>query len=245
MRDNLGGVPGFRRLFSFLIRILIKIHAYLDGSFDRKYGVDTSGNFDYSSLTGANKNIHLATGYEAIAVKMFRQIMRCLTISFNQFEFIDFGSGKGRVLILASEYGFKKIIGVEFLPELHQIAAKNVMIYERHVRKASNIETICMDATEFPIPVAPLVIFSFNPFTGKVLERVLNNITISHANNARKIILISYASNTESTELFKATKFQYRELKLRDDWTEIHPAYSCFLFQSAEGCYSPHLAKAT
>jgi tRNA G46 methylase TrmB len=42
-----------------------------------------------------------------------------LNISFEDFTFFDFGSGKGRALHLASEFPFKNIIGVEFSSKLH------------------------------------------------------------------------------------------------------------------------------
>jgi hypothetical protein len=44
------------------------------------------------------------------------------TESFSDFTFIDIGSGKGRVLLMASDYAFRRILGVELLPALHHIA---------------------------------------------------------------------------------------------------------------------------
>jgi tRNA G46 methylase TrmB len=34
--------------------------------------------------------------------------------AYSQYTFIDVGSGKGRVLFVAAEYPFRKVIGVEF-----------------------------------------------------------------------------------------------------------------------------------
>ncbi len=43
-----------------------------------------------------------------------------------EFTFIDLGSGKGRCLLMAAPYGFKKIIGVEYMPEWHRVAEENI-----------------------------------------------------------------------------------------------------------------------
>ena len=45
----------------------------------------------------------------------FREMMAALPIDFHKFTFIDVGSGKGRTLLMASEYGFKQIVGVELI----------------------------------------------------------------------------------------------------------------------------------
>ena len=46
------------------------------------------------------------------------------------FTFVDLGSGKGRTLLMASDYPFRRIIGVELLPSLHQIAQENLRQYK-------------------------------------------------------------------------------------------------------------------
>jgi predicted RNA methylase len=40
--------------------------------------------------------------------------------------FVDIGSGKGRALIIAAEYAFKRIIGVEYSPSLATICRRNL-----------------------------------------------------------------------------------------------------------------------
>ena len=231
MKDRLDKVVACRRLFLSIDRLLYNLWWYLDSSFDRKYGTDTSGKICIEKLSIESENVKEAIYYHPMSVEVCKYIMDHLTIDFGEFEFIDFGSGKGRVLLLASDYGFKKIIGVEFAIELHRLATKNVDIWERHTLKSSNIETIFMDAVEFPIPNVPLVIFFYSPFVGKVLEKVLNNVLESFAINPREIVLIFYGSNPQTLELFKATKFKFRELDLPFDWSRFIQ-YRGFLFTS-------------
>lgn len=222
-------VPGCRHLFLLINKLPYIVQRHLDNAFDRKYGTDTSGVIPLEDLTIESQNIKEGIWYEPMSAKVFRQLIGHLTINFSEFEFIDFGSGKGRVLILASECGFKKVIGVEFAQELHRIATENTAIYKHYTQKPSNIETVCMDAVKFPIPNAPLVIFFYSPFRGEAMERVLNNISTSFAINPREIILIFYGRNPSSIELLKATKFRCRELQLRTDWSRL-TQYQGFLF---------------
>jgi predicted RNA methylase len=89
--------------------------------------------------------------------------------TFAEFTFVDLGSGKGRVLLMAAEYDFRRIIGVELLPELHAIALENVA-------RDSRIELILGDARDFAFPHEPLVVFFFNPFPVWILRTVLGNL---------------------------------------------------------------------
>ncbi len=140
--------------------------------------------------------------------------------------------GKGSVPLFASQNGFKRIIVVELSQELHRLAAKNIAIWNRRTRP-SNIETVCMDATKFPIPNELLVVFFYSPFRGRVMEQVLQNISTSFAMNPREIVLIYYGHNTETIHLLKATNFHCRELSLRADWSRFIQ-YRSFLFTTHE-----------
>lgn len=228
MIKNFGGVPGFNRLFLPIDRLLSVVQRHLDSSFDRKYGVDTSGVISLEDLAIESKNVKEFLWYEPMSVNVFHQIMSHLDIDFSKFLFIDFGSGKGRVLLLAADYGYRKIIGVEISRELHLIAEDNVAIYNRYKQKPSNIETLCMDAVEFPVPNVPVVIFFYTPFIGKVLEQVLNNVSTSYDRHPREIVLIFYGSNPEPIKLLGETQFQWRELELKADWSQFIK-YRCFL----------------
>lgn len=112
------------------------------------------------------------------------------TINFRDFTFIDLGSGKGRTLLMALDYPFRRIIGVELLPSLHQIAQQNVGQYKSEAQKCFAIETICADATAFPFPDDPLVIFLFNPFPESGMRRVLLNLEQSLRRRSRPVYVI-------------------------------------------------------
>ena len=78
------------------------------------------------------------------------------------FTFVDIGCGKGRALLLAEEYPFRKIIGVEFSRRLAKIAAANAA---KSARSASQWFT--PTPANFNFPPEPLVVFLYNPFSGE------------------------------------------------------------------------------
>jgi hypothetical protein len=98
--------------------------------FDREYGVDTDGKFGgwtyLSDLDIPSPNWFDANDYAAIEPLRFKRVLAKLNIAFEDYTFVDYGSGKGRALLLASEFPFKRIIGLEFSPELHSIAEDNI-----------------------------------------------------------------------------------------------------------------------
>ena len=145
---------------------------YGDIDYDWEHRVDTS-----SATVGWNTRLLgvLNSPYQPIPEDEFREIMRALKIDCSQFTFVDVGSGKGRALLLAADHGFKRIIGIEILPELHRIAQQNVSrLRERGV--VERIELVCGDATRFKFPAEPMLVFLFNPLHEQALSSLLRNL---------------------------------------------------------------------
>src|SRR5262249_4307643 len=94
--------------------------------FDLKYGIDTQDRVQVSDLETSAPAASLANRYEGTPIIALRKIIRRLKVALPQFTFIDLGSGKGRVLLIASHFPFRSVIGVEFAKNLHDIAISNV-----------------------------------------------------------------------------------------------------------------------
>ncbi|MFZ0200269.1 MAG: class I SAM-dependent methyltransferase [Candidatus Sulfotelmatobacter sp.] len=109
---------------------------------------------------------------------------------FADLTFIDLGSGKGRTLLMASDYPFRRIVGVELLPALNRTAQENLTKYQSEAQKCFAIDSICADATEFPFPAEPTLLFLFNPFPESGLRRVIANLQQSLREHPRKIYLL-------------------------------------------------------
>ena len=97
-------------------------------------------------------------------------------LNFRDFTFIDLGSGKGRTLLMASDYPFRRIIGVEFLQSLHEIAQQNLQQYKSESQQCFTVESICNDATAFRFPDESMVMFLFNPFPESGMRKVFANL---------------------------------------------------------------------
>ncbi len=121
------------------------------------------------------------------------------TFNFSDFTFIDLGSGKGRTLLMASDYPFRRIIGVELLPSLHQIAEENLRQYKSESQKCFALESICADATASPLPADPLVIFLFNPFPESGMRQVVANLDQSLHEHPRPVFVLYHNPLLEHT----------------------------------------------
>jgi len=155
--------------------------------FDRRFNVDTGG---FVELAELGITYHDAAGYEATTRSAFVRILKPLRLHYEDFTFVDIGSGKGAVLLYASEFPFKRVIGVEFAPALHKIAERNILSYSSKTVKCANVTSLCLDATAFPIPTEPSVLYFGNPFKGAVLQTVCENIENSLIQHPRNIIII-------------------------------------------------------
>jgi SAM-dependent methyltransferase len=169
--------------------------------YDHKYGVNTVGEMGgwtyLSDLDIPSPNWIYGRNYAAIEPERFSAILEGLPIRFQDFVFIDFGSGKGRALLMASEFPFKQVIGIEFSPQLNAIAQQNIVRYSSPTQKCKYIEAVRMDFTQYYLPADPLVLFFFDPCEGRVMEQVLANVRDSWQQNPRPIYLIYVAPAEE------------------------------------------------
>lgn len=216
------GYTPVQNVFSGLDQKLLRYQEELDHrQFDVLHGTDTGRIISLSNMTINSRNTAEGLWYEALSPRIFQQFMSHLALSPDGFTFIDFGSGKGRVLMLAAQAGFHKLIGVEFAREMHEIAIANSILFNRSRTVPANFEFYHMDAVNFPLPVAPLVIFFYCPFLGNVMEHVLANIRKSEEDHPRPILLLFYGQNPAVIRQFQSIGFQSREIKLKRDWTRF------------------------
>jgi hypothetical protein len=159
--------------------------------FDAEHGTDTSGLIFAEDLLDSRrrKNIH-NTGFYATAPSMFQQAFARMDIDFEKFTFVDLGAGKGRIMLLASNFPFQRVLGVEFVPELHAAATRNISVYQPAARRCRDVQCILSDVRDFVFPPVPLVIFMWHPFVGPVFERVMANLEDSLREEPREVYLV-------------------------------------------------------
>lgn len=145
-------------------------------AFDLEHGIETSQRVHASDLHVTGPHWMDGTNYDPTPVKLVWDTISALPINAGEFTFIDFGSGKGRVLFVASEFPFARIIGVEYAPELHAIACRNLLNYRGSTQKCEHIENICQDMTTFQFPEGALVLFFYNPAFESVMRTMASKI---------------------------------------------------------------------
>jgi len=132
--------------------------------------------------------------YQPTEAVLFREMVEALReqthVDFRDFVFLDLGSGTGRTLLMASDYPFRRIVGVELLPALHQAAQENLSKYRSESQKCFAMEAICGDATEFPFPPEPIVLYLFNPFPESGLRRAAANLEQSLHDHPRAVYVL-------------------------------------------------------
>jgi SAM-dependent methyltransferase len=118
----------------------------------------------------------------------------------SQTTFVDFGAGMGRAVLLASEMGFKAVVGVELHPTLLRIARKNARIWRAAGRERAPIKMVAGDAVEFALPEGPVLAFLFNPFEAPVMRALLKAWPKTRSGSGLGLDLI-YVNNEQEAVL--------------------------------------------
>ena len=94
----------------------------------------------------------------------FVKCIESLDRNLTEYSFIDAGSGKGKMLLIASRFPFAEIVGIEYAKGLHQIAVDNIKKFKARAGEHLNIRSINSDAIAWNMPNKPAVYFVYNSF---------------------------------------------------------------------------------
>ncbi|HEV3362880.1 MAG TPA: methyltransferase domain-containing protein [Acidimicrobiia bacterium] len=120
--------------------------------------------------------------------------------------FIDFGSGKGRVVCQAARrYACRRVIGVELSADLNAVARANVD-RQRHHFRCRDVELVTSDVLDYAIPDDVTIAFFNNPFTGAVFASVIDRLIASVDARPRPLRVI-YAHRSEEPYLLGTGRF--------------------------------------
>lgn len=159
--------------------------------FDWRHGIETCRPLAVESMRDvpADAARH-AVHYEPTNLLKFERAMAALNLDPPGCTFIDYGSGKGRVLLLAAAWPFRRIVGVEFSPELHAAAEANVAAFSRSTGRLPPIECRCLNALEYQPPTGDLVAYFYNPFDANILAPVVQRLLESDTAGERRVMAI-------------------------------------------------------
>jgi hypothetical protein len=105
-------------------------------------------------------------------------------------SFVDYGAGKGRVMLLASQYPFTQVGGIEFAEELHDNATMNIAQFPRSQMKCRNVECVLDDVVNITPVHGAAVHYFFNPFGPEIFAEVLKGIVASYHARPRRLYVI-------------------------------------------------------
>jgi len=163
---------------------------YGDVDFDWDYHVDTTS----ATVSWHDRLLgQFHSAYQPTEPALFREMMEAmlnLEINFQEFTFIDIGSGKGRVLLMAAAYPFRRVLGVELLPPLHRVALANIRAYKSESQRCLVVESVAADARGFAFPAEPILLYLFNPLPESALIEMMSNLESSLLESPRTVYVL-------------------------------------------------------
>jgi SAM-dependent methyltransferase len=159
--------------------------------FDRLLGTDTSGFVAANELPTSPYDSQKKHCYAGSQPSIIRTALTALP-PLENFIFVDLGCGKGRPLLVASEFPFRDLVGVELAPVLAAKARKNAAILQRRFPARVPVRVEVGDASAFPFPAGNLVVFLYNPFGEEVIARVVAGIEAALAAETRSLYVVYY-----------------------------------------------------
>jgi len=191
-RDKISKVLSHYRMFGFcdtlrycLVHLLTRTR---DEEFDLKHGTNTTASLSmrYDEQPKPGQIVRSLPTHP----RVLRYILRNLRVDYRDFTFIDFGCGKGRALLCAADFPFKRIIGVEWSKDLSAIATRNIEIYRSYRQKCTTLEVHCMNVVNYKFPASNIVLYMYNPFGPKIITQVFENVQRSALVSPHRFLVV-------------------------------------------------------
>jgi SAM-dependent methyltransferase len=144
-------------------------------SFDRRYRIRTSGFIELRDTSFNTERLPDATQYGPTNGWAARKMLKTLVLP-SATRFCDIGCGLGRVCVLAAEFDYARVTGVELAPELCTAARVNVTNSRLSESARAKIHIVEIDALDYCAATDDDVFFMFRPFSGDFLTRVLDQL---------------------------------------------------------------------
>ena len=180
----------YRGLYSALVLAFNSIREWLWFASHRKSSISFT-NINAIEEDLANK-AH-STFYVPTPIIPFVKLVRALNLP-DHCVFVDYGAGKGRAMILASECGFYKVKGIEFSSSLYESAQRNIQSYIKKTGKDC-FHLIHTDVLDYQVKKEDNFFYFFHPFNEDILDQCVKNICLSLQKDPRRGLLVYQKSN--------------------------------------------------
>lgn len=178
-----GGLRTFQYSLQYILSYCV------DNLFDMKYRIDTYASVEKDDFENVGVNKEHASMYSSINTVPLRKLLKTLRIPTGGV-LVDLGCGKGKVLLIASEFGFKEARGVDFSPLLCEIARTNCSTYKARTKTKTDFAVYKCDVLDYRMKDDEDVFYLYNPFDAYILKQVIQNILKSLQRRRRKIWII-------------------------------------------------------
>lgn len=197
-----------------------------DRAFDRRWGTDTSGEVSVHDLGLDARLLPSVRRYTPCDDWMLLDPLAALRLDPARFDFIDYGAGKGRAVMLAMGMGFRRVTGVELSERLVRIAEGNLRVFARRDPAAAPGRVLHGDATAFRPEGRAVLAFFFNPFDAAVMAQVRGALERALCRGTERVFVV-YA-NPEHAGVFADAP----------GWTRgpEKPGWACFLADAPSFC---------
>ena len=172
---------------------------------ERRYRLNTTGTNELTAFELKGQHRDEAEIYQGASYYITEKLFAHLAAIGIHGPLVDFGCGKGRVMIVAASFQFKKITGVEFARELWQEAKSNISKQAGYFPE-TEFQVLYENAASFAIERDTQVFFFFNPFQESVMRKVITNILKSVRKYPRPVYILYV--NPQLKELFLADGFK-------------------------------------
>lgn len=164
----------------------VAFHRAYSARWERRLGVATAGDhlLRAEGLDRAENHDHSAS-----SVLDLKRALALASPAPERDVFIDFGSGKGRAVLVAAGLPFRRVIGVELSPQLSAISSENLQ-RARPRLKCQEVKIETIGADRFEIPADANVLYFYNPFGGSVMVGVIENLQRSLLAAPRHVTIV-------------------------------------------------------
>jgi hypothetical protein len=160
--------------------------------YDRELGIDTGGEIIGKRLMMTAEEEVGAKGYAGTPPLVAEHLIGLVAERARGFTFIDYGAGKGRVLLIAAGYPFDRVVGIELSEPLIRVADANVAAYARNRPGLAPINLVHADALAYELPPGPCVLFFYDPFEAGLMKQIGQRVHDSFQAHPRKMFVIYY-----------------------------------------------------
>lgn len=164
-----------------------------ESSFDVRFGTDTTAELTPTEAAIPAERRDGATMYLPSVEQDLEAMLEALAWPaslISQATFVDIGSGKARVVLLAAMRRFREVLGVELSPVLHAIAQRNLERVRDRGVLLSPARLALGDATELAVPHGPLIAYLYHPFREPIAAIVVDRMVASLATSPRPAAIL-------------------------------------------------------